>query len=84
MDGPLFSYREKLAAGELKPDPAQELLAEKLQSLHRALNGYRPSTGPVGWKERLGLARRRGKQVLVGSRDAEVQGGADRGDVVLE
>ena len=61
MDGPLFSYREKLAAGELKPDPAQELLAEKLQSLHRALNGYRPSTGPVGWKERLGLARRRGK-----------------------
>ena len=59
-DGPLFSYREKLAAGELKPDPAQEHLAEKLQSLHRALNGYRPSTGSVGWKERLGLARRRG------------------------
>lgn len=58
-EGPMFYYREKLAAGELKPDPAQECLAEKLQSLHRSLTGYRPSREPVGWKERLGLARPR-------------------------
>jgi len=58
-EGPLFSYREKLAAGELKADPAQELLAEKLQSLHRALTGYTPSAGQAGWKERFGLTRRR-------------------------
>ena len=48
MEGPLFSYRKKLAAGELKPDTAQKLLAEKLQSLHRSLIGYRSRTGQVG------------------------------------
>ena len=58
-DGPLFFYRDKVAAGELKPDPAQELLAEKLQSLHRALAGYTPTAGQAGWKERFGLTRRR-------------------------
>ena len=56
MEGPLLSYQKKLAAGELKPDAAQELLAEKLQSLHRSLIGYRPRTGQVGWREWLGFA----------------------------
>ena len=58
-EGPLFSYQEKLAEGELKPDTAQEVLAEKLQSLHRALNGYRPISGPVGWRAWLGFNGRR-------------------------
>jgi cell division protein ZapE len=58
-EGPLFDYRQRVADGALKPDPAQELLAEKLQSLHRALAGYTPSAGAAGWKERFGLARRR-------------------------
>jgi cell division protein ZapE len=58
-DGPLFSYRAKRKAGELKFDQSQELAAEKLQSLHHAVNHYRPSEGGGGWKERLGLARRR-------------------------
>ena len=48
-----FSYQKKLVAGELKPDTAQELLAEKLQRLHRSLIGYRPRTaksaGENGW-----------------------------------
>ena len=44
-EGPLFDYRQRVADGALKPDPAQELLAEKLQSLHRALAGYTPSAG---------------------------------------
>ena len=43
----------------MRPDPAQELLAEKLQSLHRALNGYQPSSGHDGWKARFGVTRRR-------------------------
>jgi cell division protein ZapE len=55
--GPLPAYRAKRAAGELKPDPAQELAAEKLQSLHHALRHYRPQASG-GWKARLGLARR--------------------------
>jgi cell division protein ZapE len=45
--------------GELRPDPAQELLAEKLQSLHRALTGYQPAAGFSAWKDRFGLGRRR-------------------------
>ena len=58
-DGPLFAYRDRVAAGDLNADPAQELLAEKLQSLHRALKGYELSSGHAGWKERFGLTRRR-------------------------
>jgi cell division protein ZapE len=57
--GPLYAYRARVASGALKPDPAQELLAEKLQSLHRALDHYSRSTGAIGWKERFGLARRK-------------------------
>lgn len=58
-DGPLFIYREQKRAGQLRPDPGQELAAEKLQSLHNALRNYQPSNGGGGWKERLGLGRRR-------------------------
>lgn len=56
--GPLSQYRARLSAGELKPDPAQELAAEKLESLHRALEKYSPIVGRLGWKERFGLTRR--------------------------
>ena len=57
-DGPLFDFRALQRSGELRPDPAQELAVEKLQSLHNALRGYRPATGMGGWKARFGLARR--------------------------
>ena len=59
-EGPLAVYRARIRAGALKPDPDQALAAEKLQSLHNALAGYRPDTGEGGWRARLGLARRRG------------------------
>ncbi|MDH3597104.1 MAG: cell division protein ZapE [Rhodospirillales bacterium] len=58
-EGPLAAYRARRYAGELKPDPGQELTVEKLQSLANALRYYELSTGPGGWKARLGLARRR-------------------------
>ncbi|MCZ4282436.1 cell division protein ZapE [Kiloniella laminariae] len=58
-EGPLFLYREMRNQGELRPDPAQQLAAEKLQSLFQALKNYEPSTGLSGWKERLGLGRRK-------------------------
>jgi cell division protein ZapE len=57
-EGPLTHYRARLRAGDIRPDPAQELAAEKLESLHHALAAYRPTPGRVGWKERFGLARR--------------------------
>lgn len=54
---PLAVYRARVAAGDLRTDPAQELAAEKLESLARALRDYRPGE-QGGWRARLGLARR--------------------------
>jgi cell division protein ZapE len=56
-EGPLFAYRARVEEGTLTGDPAQELAAEKLQSLYHALKGHRPRQ-PGSWKERFGLARR--------------------------
>ena len=60
---PLQRYRALRRAGELKPDPAQELGAEKLQSLHHVLNGYQPAGDSwlAGWKDRFGRGRRSGE-----------------------
>lgn len=58
-EGPLSLYRARRGTGTLRPDPDQELAAEKLQSLYHALRHYRPqAAGKGGWRERLGLARR--------------------------
>jgi cell division protein ZapE len=56
--GPIARYRALRRAGVLKPDPEQELAAEKLESLHHALAHYQAASGPAGWRARLGLARR--------------------------
>lgn len=58
IDGPLFAYRALRRAGDLQHDPMQELAAEKLQSLHKALGRYEPAKGLQGWAARLGFARR--------------------------
>ena len=55
-DGPIAGYRALLRAGDLRPDPAQELAAEKLQTLHRHLKGYQPPA-KQGWRHRLGIER---------------------------
>ena len=56
--GPMAAYRGRIADGEITGDPAQELAAQKLQSLHNALRHHRPDSGAAGWKARFGLARR--------------------------
>ena len=48
--GPLALYRARRRTGQLEADPAQELAAEKLQSLHHALAHYQPAAGPAGWR----------------------------------
>lgn len=53
---PIAAYRARLAQGILKPDPAQALAAEKLESLHHALVAYRPGQ-PQGWLARFGIGR---------------------------
>jgi cell division protein ZapE len=57
--GPLNKYRKKVIDGDLNADPAQEALAEKLQNLYDALEGYEPPSATVGWRERLGLTYKR-------------------------
>lgn len=56
-EGPLHGWRARVRSGHLNHDQAQELAAEKLQSLHRALRGYEPAH-ERSWLERLGLGRR--------------------------
>jgi cell division protein ZapE len=78
-DGPLAHYRRRLAAGDIRPDPAQELAAEKLESLHHALHGYSPEAGRSGWKARFGLARRR----IEPPQGLYIYGGVGRGKSML-
>jgi len=78
-DRPIAQYRARLKAGDIRRDPAQELAAEKLESLHNALVGYEPATGPVGWKERFGLSRRREEP----PQGLYIYGGVGRGKSML-
>ncbi len=79
-EGPLAYYRARLAAGELKPDPAQSLATEKLESLHHALQGYEPYAGPSGWKARFGLVKR---QRVEAPQGLYIYGGVGRGKSML-
>jgi cell division protein ZapE len=56
--GPVALYRARVRAGIIEPDAAQQLAVEKLQSLSRAIAGYRAETGPQGWIARFGLGDR--------------------------
>ena len=56
-DSPLGLYRAKRMAGELRPDPVQELAIEKLQVLHGRLKQHGPKR-VARWQELLRLKRR--------------------------
>ncbi|MGQ0676651.1 MAG: cell division protein ZapE [Rhodospirillales bacterium] len=77
--GPLFAYRARRAQGALEADPAQELAAEKLQSLFNALRHYRPAAGAAGWRARLGLAGTEGET----PQGLYIYGGVGRGKSML-
>ncbi|MFS4437195.1 cell division protein ZapE [Paracoccaceae bacterium GXU_MW_L88] len=54
-DGPITQYRQRVAEGELRDDPAQRHAVEQLQMLWSRLRGYEPSKpkkvrkGLFGW-----------------------------------
>ena len=57
--GPTALYRERIAAGEIHTDAAQERVVARLERLHDALRDYRPAAerrGLLGW---LGLTEPR-------------------------
>jgi len=60
-DAPLACYRAQVDDGTLKPDPAQALAAEKLNSLHHALQSYKMKGGGKRWRERFGLSGQYGE-----------------------
>jgi cell division protein ZapE len=79
-DGPLAAYRALVARGELKPDPVQELAAERLNSLDHALAKYTPKSGKKGWMERFGLVAEDDKPPPQG---LYLYGGVGRGKSML-
>jgi cell division protein ZapE len=79
--GPLARYRALLGCGDIRPDPAQELAVEKLESLHHALLAFRPDSGQLGWKQRFGLARR--PEAAIPPQGLYLYGGVGRGKSML-
>ena len=58
VSGPLDAYRKLLSLNELQPDPIQRLAIEKLQTLHRRLINYDPSTS-TNWTHFFRLGPRK-------------------------
>ena len=59
--GPLPAFRAMVAAGDLAPDSAQELVAERLQGLWQSLLGYDPRPRPANGNGLLSWLLRRGE-----------------------
>jgi cell division protein ZapE len=81
-DGPMPRYRELVAEGRIRADPAQRAAVEKLQILHMRLAGYDPSRRKkvaLGW---LGFGRKAARQdrFLTG---LYIYGGVGRGKSML-
>lgn len=53
--GPLDAYRALIERGDINPDPIQEQVASRLETLNGVLTGYAPQMGRGGWMVRLGL-----------------------------
>ena len=77
---PIDAYRRLRRDGTLRPDTCQELAVEKLQVLHCAVRSYEPRTGPSGWRDRLGLGRRKREPAPQG---LYLYGGVGRGKSML-
>jgi cell division protein ZapE len=71
MSGPLERYRALLSQGALKPDSAQALAVEKLESLTKALATYKPDQGEQAWLARFGFGSRSPRQLQWKSGDGE-------------
>ena len=77
-DGPLFEYRNRLRAGQFRHDPAQELAVEKLQSLSKAIRGYRPALGEKGWLARFGIGAKNASSTGLQWHPGDCEDGAPR------
>ncbi len=79
--GPLHKYRTLIASGELRDDAAQRLAVEKLQLLHRRLQGYNPAKPSRFGRGLFGWGREHIEQVDV--QGLYLYGGVGRGKSML-
>lgn len=77
---PLVRLQDRIAAGELEPDPRQHAAMERLDSLARELGATPPPSRPRGLFGRLGLGRASERQVL---RGVYLHGDVGRGKSML-
>lgn len=77
---PLSAWRALVAAGDIRHDPAQAFVAEKLQSLHHAVQNYQPVTGEKGWLARFG---RSVKERQTAPQGLYLYGGVGRGKSMM-
>ena len=81
--GPLPAFRAMVAAGELAPDPAQELVAERLQGLWQSLRGYDPRPRPANGNGLLSWLLRRGEATETRPNGLYIVGEVGRGKSML-
>jgi cell division protein ZapE len=81
--GPLPAFRAMVAAGELAPDPAQELVAERLQGLWQSLRGYDPRPRPAHGNGLLSWLLRRGEATETRLNGLYIVGEVGRGKSML-
>jgi cell division protein ZapE len=81
--GPLPAFRAMVAAGELASDPAQELVAERLQVLWQSLLGYDPRLRPANGNGLLSWLLRRGEATETRLNGLYIVGEVGRGKSML-
>ncbi|MCK6526143.1 AFG1 family ATPase [Myxococcota bacterium] len=78
--GPLPAWRARVAAGEIRHDPAQEAATTRLQALWERLSDDAPRATPAAIRSWLARVRRRGSP---GPQGAYLYGGVGRGKSML-
>jgi cell division protein ZapE len=81
--GPLPAFRAMVAAGELASDPAQELVAVRLQVLWQSLLGYDPRPRPANGNGLLSWLLRRGEATETRLNGLYIVGEVGRGKSML-
>jgi cell division protein ZapE len=81
--GPLPAFRAMVAAGELAPDPSQELAAERLQALWIRLRGYDPPPRPANGHSSLARLFRRSNRTEEQPNGLYIVGEVGRGKSML-
>jgi cell division protein ZapE len=81
--GPLPAFRALVAAGELAPEPSQEIVADRLQALWERLRGYDPPPRSANGQSLFSRLLRRGEPVRDQPNGLYIVGPVGRGKSML-